>query len=52
VLQLSSAAEKELETEATIGKVRIELSVDARYQSRFEIDYGIWRTDITQNMWY
>jgi hypothetical protein len=51
-LTVTSEEKREIEAEMNLGKVRVELSVDARYSSRFEVDYSIWRNDIEQNMWY
>jgi TolB-like protein len=49
--RLRSMAGKETELSEKVGKVELQLSIDARYEGRFEVDYSLTRTDIEQNMW-
>jgi TolB-like protein len=49
--RLQGAAGKETEIRERVGKVELQLSIDARTQGRFEVDYSLIRIDIEQNMW-
>ncbi len=42
--------DEETEHEIILGKVKLELDVSYRY-NRFEVEYTVRRTDISQNMW-
>ena len=41
---------KDLEFKEDVGKTRLEIEINDRYEGRYEIDYTVKRTDIKQNM--